>query len=95
MEPELRVAVDVGSRLQHVAVGSADGTLLNEFRIDHGRTVVARSLHPCLSTTPSGCAATPWGTHQITPSPGVSAHIPVTMFRNVLILRHIHTWHAD
>lgn len=35
MTSPLLVAVDVGSRFHQVAVGDADGRLINEFRIDH------------------------------------------------------------
>ncbi len=33
--PEIRVSLDVGCRLHSVAVGLADGQLLDEFEIDH------------------------------------------------------------
>lgn len=35
MAKELRVAIDVGSQFHQVAVGSADGQLIDEFRLDH------------------------------------------------------------
>jgi hypothetical protein len=33
--PEIRVSLDIGCRLHSVAVGLADGQLLDEFEIDH------------------------------------------------------------
>lgn len=40
----LRVAVDGGSRFHQVAIGGAEGRLLDEFQIDHGRAGFERFL---------------------------------------------------
>ena len=34
---EIRVAVDIGSKKHHVAIGSSDGRLLEQFEITHDK----------------------------------------------------------